>query len=102
MATAKTDTGAGQQADHAVNAKDQAGNNGYDDGKQGGKDHFFLCAAGAKIDAGLIFRFCGAFHQTGNLAELTAHLNNDALGGAANGGHGERREKERLTWLSDE
>ena len=89
------DERAAEHADHTAAAEHKADDDGGDDGKQRGRDHFLQACAGAEVHAAGIVRIGVAFHDAGDLTELTAHLNDNALRSAADGVHRHGGEHER-------
>ena len=80
-----------EHTDNAVEAQHQTDNDRYDDRNNGGQDHLFQRRTRAHIDALRVVGISLALHQAGDLLELTANLDNNALSRSADGVHGERR-----------
>ena len=86
--------GTGQQTDHTLEAQHHTHDDRRDHGDHGGQHHFLQAGLGAQIHAARVVGIRLALHQTGDLLELAAHLQHDALRGAAHGVHGQRGEHE--------
>ena len=84
-----------QHTGHTVDAESKADDQRDDNRHQGGGENLLLGALGAEVNAGVIIRLGGAFHQAPDLPELAADLSNDAHRGLADRGHGHRGKDER-------
>ena len=81
--------GAGQQTHNALVAQHHTHDDGRHHRDDGGQHHLLQTGLGAQIHAACIVGVGLAFHQAGDLTELTAHLQHHALCGTAHGVHGQ-------------